>query len=155
MKVIFLDIDGVLNYEGCPVMINGIYFVDDERIRLLKSIIDRTGARIVLSSTWRYGKFLKDDSPREYRLFKRLKKRLEEHEIYITSYTPVFDYEGRAYRGDEISAWLEGWKGEAVDKFIILDDNDDIEPYSVHLIQTSWQTGLTSEDVEKAVMALE
>ena len=55
MKVIFLDIDGVLNYSGCKEKIGGIFFVNDERIKILKEIIDKTNAKIVLSSTWRSG----------------------------------------------------------------------------------------------------
>ncbi|MFR1854625.1 MAG: HAD domain-containing protein, partial [Beduini sp.] len=55
MKIIILDIDGVLNCEYCKIKIDGVHFVMDEKIILLKQLVDRTGAKIVLSSTWRYG----------------------------------------------------------------------------------------------------
>ena len=51
-KVIFLDIDGVLNDEGDErekgVVIEP-YFVQN-----LFQIVDKTGAEIILSSSWRY-----------------------------------------------------------------------------------------------------
>ena len=46
MKVIFLDIDGVLNY-------NGSSFLSEDKIILLRNILRRTGAKLVLSSSWR------------------------------------------------------------------------------------------------------
>lgn len=56
MKVIFLDVDGVLNsqdlFERCG---EELVPIDEENIRYLKEIVDATGAQIVLSSSWRYG----------------------------------------------------------------------------------------------------
>lgn len=31
MKVLFLDIDGVLNYESCTSFYGGVYFVTEEK----------------------------------------------------------------------------------------------------------------------------
>ena len=55
MKVIFLDIDGVLNHEYCKALLHGIYFVEDEKVLLLKELINATAAKVVLTSTWRMG----------------------------------------------------------------------------------------------------
>ena len=52
MKVIFLDIDGVLNSEKFLNNNKG-QVVDRERVSILKSIVDKTGAVIVMSSGWR------------------------------------------------------------------------------------------------------
>ena len=60
MKVIFLDIDGVLNSLDCKEKIEGYLFVEDKKIALLKELIDATGAKIVLSSTWRRGWYCKE-----------------------------------------------------------------------------------------------
>ena len=49
MKVIFLDVDGVLNSLSCKEKIDGYLFVEDEKIALLKELIDHTGAKVVLS----------------------------------------------------------------------------------------------------------
>lgn len=154
MKVIFLDIDGVLNYEKCPYKLHGVYFVDPEKIKLLKKIVDNTGARIVLSSTWRCGRFLQDENPREYKLFCKLRRKLEEYGIRFYSYTPIFDYDKRRYRGDEIKQWFVNWHANTIDNFVILDDDSDMEPYMDRLVQTTWTTGLTESDVEKAIVLL-
>ena len=67
MKVIFLDIDGVLNNEKhikqihdlvhkrkLPLaMIKGAYFPYSDTILPLKKIVDETNAKIVLSSDWK------------------------------------------------------------------------------------------------------
>jgi hypothetical protein len=54
MKVIFLDIDGVLNCKKTPNPRKFPYVVDRKLLRRLKRLLDRTGAKAVLSSTWRY-----------------------------------------------------------------------------------------------------
>ena len=55
MKVLFLDVDGVLNYEGCDSYFGSVHFVVEEKVRLLADIISETDAEIVLTSTWREG----------------------------------------------------------------------------------------------------
>ena len=53
-KIIFLDVDGVLNSAKFdrekPKEAGNI---DESRLTLLKTLVDKTGAHIVLSSTWR------------------------------------------------------------------------------------------------------
>lgn len=53
MKVIFLDVDGVLNsqqlFEKCED--DQLISVDEDNIKNLKTIVDATGAKIVLSSS--------------------------------------------------------------------------------------------------------
>lgn len=63
MKIIFLDIDGVLNSESYFGTVgylssSDIYYkqIDLCAVQLLKKIIDKTKAGIVLSSCWRIGK---------------------------------------------------------------------------------------------------
>ena len=56
MKIIFLDIDGVLNsemYEWSRGEDRADNRIDLSRVRLLKDIVSATDAKIVLSSTWR------------------------------------------------------------------------------------------------------
>lgn len=48
-KVLFLDVDGVLNNYRT----GGIFTVTKSKLRLLQQIVDRTGCKIILSSTWR------------------------------------------------------------------------------------------------------
>ena len=55
MKVIFLDIDGVLNSRAYDRKRNWNEQsdIDETRLTLVKEIVDATEAKIVLSSTWR------------------------------------------------------------------------------------------------------
>jgi len=53
MNVIFLDIDGVLNCEDTPNPRKFPYIVDARLLSLLKELVARTRANVVLSSSWR------------------------------------------------------------------------------------------------------
>lgn len=61
MNVIFLDIDGVLNNRDTFIRRYKEYLktkvltleIDEEKVELLKSIVEITGYNIVLSSSWR------------------------------------------------------------------------------------------------------
>jgi hypothetical protein len=55
MKVIFLDVDGVLNYHSYREAAVDYYSnpIEESRMFLLKYLVEKTGAVIVLSSTWR------------------------------------------------------------------------------------------------------
>lgn len=61
MKIIFLDVDGVLNTSKTFKMVYDLFKntgkkeleIDLFRLEYLKQIIDQTGAKIVLSSSWR------------------------------------------------------------------------------------------------------
>ncbi len=57
IKVIFLDVDGVLNSSKTTRRtIDGYTFVGSRQLKNLRQIIDTTGAKVVLSSDWRYGR---------------------------------------------------------------------------------------------------
>jgi HAD domain in Swiss Army Knife RNA repair proteins len=53
MKVIFLDIDGVLNCSKTPNPRKFPYVVDKRLLARLRKLLERTGAKVVLSSSWR------------------------------------------------------------------------------------------------------
>ena len=52
MKVLFLDIDGVLNTPK-SIRQYGVDYIDPILVALVSNIVGATGAKIVLSSTWR------------------------------------------------------------------------------------------------------
>jgi hypothetical protein len=54
MKVIFIDIDGVLNCKGTPNPRKLPYVADPKLVRRFRQLLERSGAKAVLSSTWRY-----------------------------------------------------------------------------------------------------
>lgn len=51
-KIIFLDIDGVLNNAKSDI--SDLFVIETDLLQILKKIVDSTDASIVLSSTWRY-----------------------------------------------------------------------------------------------------
>ena len=55
MKIIFLDIDGVLNSKAYDSKRdwNKQTNIDETRLPLIKQIVEATDAKIVLTSTWR------------------------------------------------------------------------------------------------------
>jgi len=141
MKVIFLDIDGVLNtketydnmYRNNSL---GAYLevpIDKFRLEYLKTIIDETDAKIVLSSSFRSFFARKENelvpiSAKGRNLYNWFLK----YEIDIFDVTPV---NGRT-REDEIKEWLIS--RDDVEEFIILDDDPTIfNDLSSKLIQTS------------------
>jgi hypothetical protein len=54
MRVIFLDIDGVLNCKSTQYPRKLLYIIDPSLLVRLKQLLTLTDANVVLSSTWRY-----------------------------------------------------------------------------------------------------
>ena len=149
MKIIFCDIDGVLNEDTTPTRTKSrVIFIDEEKLLRLKRIVDATGAKIVLSSTWRYDR----DTPGLNGDFLELQEAFHNVELEFYSYTPVDAIGIR--RGMEIKAWLGVHRGE-VDRFIILDDELwDFEERGLlpRLVKTEfWDGGLTEELAQEAI----
>ncbi len=109
MKVIFLDIDGVLNsyqYDKGRTQADGN--IDRSRVALIKSLVDKTGAKIVLSSTWR--ELLGTDEARQ------LTDVFGEFSLTIYDKTPHVNND----RQQEITQWLS--EHPETTKFVIFDD---------------------------------
>lgn len=140
MKVIFLDVDGVLN-DNDPSKPK----IQEDKVKFLKEIVGETGSYLVLSSDWRYWW----DKPDED--FFLLVETLRKFGMELISKTPITKH---GYRGAEIYQWINEWGGEAIEKFVILDDQDDMKPYMDKLVQTSSTRGLTKDDVEEALRIL-
>ena len=127
MKVIFLDIDGVLNCKKTPNPRKFPYVVDKRLLVRFKRLLEKTGAKVVLSSTWRY-----DPAG----LFSA-----KHWSIPFIDVTPDMP---KRPRRDEILAWLK--KHPRVTRFVVIDDEDD-ELDELPLFQPSPETGLTPEIV--------
>jgi hypothetical protein len=141
MKVIFLDVDGVLN-NWAGLCEYGIHYIDSEKVSLLKTIVCATDAKIVLSSTWR---ILKED-------FDMVKVVLLSQGMKIYDVTPQ-TFGG--HRGHEIGLWLEEKACLPVNKYAILDDDiyagvSREDSY----FQTYMEEGLTTEIAEKIIQHL-
>ena len=54
MKVIFVDVDGVLNSDDFIDSVKGKQDIDIKTVLLLKRAIEETGAKIVMDTSFRY-----------------------------------------------------------------------------------------------------
>ena len=149
MKIIFLDVDGVLNSRNKLIEIynkthkphSGYSYPFDERcLENLKLLVQETSSKIVITSTWR-----KDEVGR-----KTLLKALNEYELdsNVIGYTPLLDEP----RELEIKRFLISLKEKA--NFVILDDDSDMGELMPFLIKTNGQVGLTYENVQEAIIRL-
>lgn len=146
VKVIFLDVDGVLNnYKTTRRTKGGFVFVEESKLKLLKHIIDVTGAEVVLSSDWRYDR----DVPGWNDHYLELRDELLRYGIRFYGFTPELPSE---HRGEEIALWLT--EHPEVSDFVILDDRTDIKPNKDHWVQTVMRRGLGTEEADEAVRIL-
>jgi len=154
MKIIFLDIDGVLNSASYDRKRDWKIQtdIDETRLPLLKSIVEQTGAEIVLSSTWRTH-------------WERDEKLCDADGVYINNVFAKYNLKifGKtpylgicAERRDEISIWLD-LHAEKVESFVIIDDyRFGWGKLSENLVLTNPRRGLGLEEehVLKAVNIL-
>ena len=173
MKIIFLDIDGVLNsekwykerfdkklypnLEGYPLC-----EFDPLAIEKLNLLTDKTNAKIVISSTWRMGRTIDE-----------LKKLFEEVGIKgeIIGITPDLTFnDGHGVdRGNEIKRWIDinckRWYNKMfgeddsekfnLESYVILDDNSDmLLEQKDNFVRISWSDGLTALHTRKAITIL-
>jgi hypothetical protein len=125
MKVIFLDIDGVLNSDSTPNPRNFPYIVDNQLLTLFQELVRKTGATVVLSSTWRVDPV----------------GRLAA-EFYKVPFDDVCADMPGAPRCEEMQLWLR--EHPEVTRYVALDDDDDCLD-ELPLFQPRSKTGLTEE----------
>ena len=183
MKVIFLDIDGVLNsqdwyrYRRDNIAMDAVegqypfYEFDPRAVARLNRIIEETSAKIVVSSSWRSGQTVES-----------LQKLLDSVGVvgevigltpHLWCRKPYADMDGyRVPRGCEIDWWLDNygefqrinWSKEEqlkymnkakVKNYIIIDDDSDmVYGQREHFIHTGHDHGLTDELADKAIAIL-
>ena len=134
MRVIFLDIDGVLNCGSTTNPRKLPYVVEPRLLELLKRLLTLADAKVVLSSTWRYdpaGVF----SAKHWG---------------IPFIDVIPDMPARPRR-DEIVAWLK--THPEVERYAVIDDEDD-ELDDLPLFQPSARTGLNDEIVDGVIAYL-
>lgn len=116
-------------------------------------MVDKTGAKVVLTSTWRIGwrqielgikdsEFVKD--------FITLKNKLNEFGIELYDKTPVFN-KPMILRGKEIQSYINN-SNDTIDGYVIIDDLNGkyLRPCSNHLLQTSEWKGLQEKHIKVA-----
>lgn len=152
MKVIFLDIDGVLNnYASKSLTPSGFLGVDDHKIKVLQSIVAQSQARLVLVSSWKSGwsidPFLQSDD------CAYLTRKLKRHGLHITAKT---EDPSRYARGAGIRRFL---REHPVESWVVLDDDifDDYESNGIlpHLVKTDfYRSGLTEDHIAPCLALL-
>ena len=166
-KYLFLDFDGVLNTTGYAKRLRkegidpfdefGAMF-DPDTIGNLKSIVEQTGCKIVLSSTWRNEGLM--------RMRALWKDRNLPGEIY--SMTPVllsttyndarsgelFTIPERNAKALEIQAWLHRYTTKPCQYVILDDENVFFHKQQDHLVQTEQYEGLSFSKAQLAIEVL-
>ena len=153
MKVIFLDVDGVLNCIYSKSRQGNYIGIDDIRVKRLKEIVDKTGAKIVLTSTWKFDWEVTDkESMSEGGWY--LDRKMKRQNLTILDKT----HDQGWNRGYGIKQYLDS---HIVDSWVVLDDeiftdyeNEGILP---HLVKTEFYDengGIQDDHVKKAIMLL-
>lgn len=150
MKIIFLDIDGVLNYRGSN-------FIDTECFNNLKHIVEATGAKIVIISTWRV--CMDDNYMRNY-IRNPNKQILEYKELFLRVFSGSMRWvevapDFNEQRSKEIGYWLN--QHPEVESFVILDDfNVEYDIYYPNnwVRPSYYRDGLNRELADKAIKIL-
>lgn len=158
-KVIFLDIDGVLNDEG-EKRRAGI-LIDEECVKRLAFVIKQTGARVVMSSSWRtfYKRFMDRNYVDDDIELNTLHRLLDKYQIKLYGMTDTFHL-GFDTRPAEIRSWLSNH--HHVKSFVIFDDIhywnwNWLQPFLVLTYQETndgYQKGLTDKHCKQAIKIL-
>lgn len=158
LKLIFLDIDGVLNSHSTKDLCVVYRGIEDKKVALLKEIVDKTNAKIILVSSWKETWYKEANfKDKQDELATYLDKKLASQGLKITDKTDDYD---PFQRGEGILEYLRQLKRRdiKVDNFVILDD--EIFDYketklTKHLIQTSfYKDGLEEKHKKKAIELL-
>lgn len=154
MKVIFLDIDGVLNnYQTMALTPDGYTGINNGLLKRLSMIVKETNARIVLSSTW------KSDWDKDENLCsndgKYMVKKFKQLNLLI--FDKIEDInDSLSMRGASIMKYLENHP--EVEEWVVIDDDEfDFAKYPNimdRFVHTDHEKGLTDENVNQAISLL-
>ena len=141
-KILFLDIDGVLNskffYKYIFKRENGYSRLDPYCVILVKKLVYEFSLKVVISSTWRVGAM--------ERLVKELNENDLVNQLHKDWLTPVVR---PACRGKEIDLWLNNHP--EITEYIILDDNQNVFDHHLsRFVQTSAFMGMVQESYYQA-----
>ena len=152
MKVIFLDIDGVLNNQNTrTVTFDGWCFVDDYLVARLARLVHETNAKIILSSTWRDGWNRKDETLNEP-FFNQLRDKFKEYKLEIWDALPL---PMMSRRSQAIKKYFETYHGPHIDSYVILDDWNDMDEFTNHFVWINPRYGIRDEDIIEAKQVLD
>ena len=148
-NIIFLDIDGVLNSDKyfdsidnkeCMNLVDRLMLdIDMSKVKILLEVINKTNAKVVITSSWR-----------RMKLYPYIKERLISMGLPVVGETPII--EGR--RGEEIKSYL---LENRVSNYCIIDDEvfKDYKELEDYLVVTDfYEDGLTIDHAKGVVKKL-
>lgn len=177
-SILFLDVDGVLNsleyrrsdrYRNAPHFpeeIMAARLIDPHAVAVLDDVVRRTGARVVLSSTWRefstipaMQRMIEARGSSRTVLIDRTPLRSELDGEYAV-YAAPFGHDRICPRGYEICQWLR--KNGPVHSYAIVDDDDDMtsihdartREFGERFVQTDFDHGLRAQEGDRLVALL-
>lgn len=148
-KVLFLDIDGVLNNKPFLEKVSSGTELDPRNIMYFNHIITQTKCKVVVSSAWRL-----------YHTWNNLLTILSMQGVDTRTFIGVTeDSKNIMNRGEEIHNYLiYHYLAEIkIDNFVILDDERDHLvgfPNQEKIVYTDFKVGLTKEKAELAIHIL-
>ena len=158
INLIFLDIDGVLNSRTTKEKCGPYRGIEESKVLLLRSLVEKTYARIVLISSWKEWWFKK----------KQYKSKQDDLANYLDDclYKAKLEVWNKINddfalgRGDAINQFIDYLKRKniMINNYVIFDDEmfDYKETNQTkHLIQTSFENGgLSKKHINKAIEML-
>ena len=154
MKVIFLDIDGVLVTRN-SIKYQYLNYPDENDIRFskkavknLNKLIRLTKAKIVISSTWRLVHSFEE-------LQNIFKNQRINGEIISTTSIDKATVEEDIPRGQKIGDWLK--QHSEIEQYVIIDDDvqaDCIQFHPHNCVETSYKRGFSPEDRFNEALAI-
>jgi len=145
-KIIFLDIDGVLNTQQYAIQSEErMDAINPVSVSILNKMLEVSGAQVVVSSSWRMCFSIEE-----------LTVILQNKGLRypILDYTPVLD---SGVRGQEISKWIDTNKDHGLwfNEYLILDDDSDMLYWQrENFVHTPNDTGLTPNIAYRAINRL-
>lgn len=150
MRIIVADIDGVLNSTVSDIInkeeiphVN----IDRHNLEMLKLLVEKSNAKLVISSTWRRSeKYIGNATTEEeiINVFKSYFAKAGWSNAPIIGITPYVN----GYRGAEVAKYLQEYsKSNEIDDYLILDDDsdfvlNDIRDESEYRIELFKQNGI-------------
>ncbi len=153
MRILLLDFDGVLNSVSSFVYNNRLNLLglsntpthesfDPIACSNLQYILEELpDVQVVVSSTWR-----------KFKTLSALQEIFKTNNILPERMIGTTPESENGYRGKEIETYLK--EHPEVTKFVIIDDDSDMEPYMDRLVKTDSRNGLTWTDAEKVIEML-
>ena len=116
--------------------------LDPRALRNLKYIVEKTGAEIILSSSWRW----------DENALNAIKRQFKEYNLILAD-TTILNIMSTLSRTEEIQLYLK--EHPFITKYVILDDDEIKEPLKQNWVRCLFKNGLTRKLAEQAIEILE